>query len=249
LSFVGTGHQILGRNIIDLTSYVDRYTYIQLFDSNNEEIFRSYTSGSSNNPAKLQKEVDLDAGTYFIKIYDGEDYSVHSGKYSLKISAPFLLPTLSVSPVADNATTVKGKTAANQEVVLKVSGKEYKKKSDAKGTFTISIPKQKAGTKISLSVTNKYGTKTTTTAVVDKTPPAAPSVSKITSKTKIITGKAEATSTVYVYSGNKYIGKAKVGTDGKYKVNIASQKQGITLKIYAQDKFGNKSTGKMVKVQ
>lgn len=83
----------------------------------------------------------------------------------------------------------------------------------------------------------------------DITPPKIPSIKKVTSKTTTILGMAESGSTVYVYKGNKVIGKGVTTSTGKYSVKIAKQKKGTTLTVYAKDKAGNKSSGKKVKVQ
>ncbi|WP_235822860.1 Ig-like domain-containing protein [Cytobacillus massiliigabonensis] len=236
-----------GEIFINLTSYVDSSTYIQLLDIENDSVFSDNIHGSSKNPAKYHQPVTLTKGTYYLKIYDG--WGGQTGKYLLNVKAPYLLAPLSVDLIGDNAKAVTGKTAVNQEVIVKISGKEYKKKANSKGIFSITIPKQKAGTKIEISAKNGYGTQIVTKTVVDKTPPAAPTVNNVTKSSKTVTGKTEAGATVHVYKGSKKIGSAKVAANGIYKISIKPQAKGTILKIYAQDSSGNKSSTKQVKVQ
>lgn len=84
----------------------------------------------------------------------------------------------------------------------------------------------------------------------DTTPPATPTVSKVTTKSTKVTGKAEKGSTVYVYRGKTKLGSANASsTTGAYSVKIAKQKKNTTLSVYAKDKAGNKSKTKTIKVK
>ncbi|WP_375088857.1 Ig-like domain-containing protein [Peribacillus sp. RS7] len=58
----------------------------------------------------------------------------------------------------------------------------------------------------------------------------------------------EGYTSVRVYKGSKKIGQGIADSQGNYKVKIKAQKKGSTLKLYAQDKSGNKSKSEMVKV-
>jgi hypothetical protein len=51
-----------------------------------------------------------------------------------------------------------------------------------------------------------------------------------------------------MYNGSKKIGQGVVDSRGNYKVKIKAQKKGSTIAVYAQDKSGNKSKSKTVKV-
>jgi uncharacterized protein len=86
------------------------------------------------------------------------------------------------------------------------------------------------------------------TNMPDFTAPAKPSVNKVTSKTTIITGKAEIGSIVYVYNGKTYVSNAVVDAKGNYKVKIKAQKKRTTLTIFSKDKAGNKSNSVSIKV-
>ncbi|WP_397537185.1 alkaline phosphatase PhoX [Rummeliibacillus pycnus] len=82
----------------------------------------------------------------------------------------------------------------------------------------------------------------------DFAPPKTPTVKRVTQKTTSITGKTEANATVFIYNGNKLLGKTVANSKGDYKVKIKAQKKGTTLKVVAQDQAGNKSNGTAIKV-
>lgn len=76
-----------GKVGIELSSYVDSLTYIDLLDSNNDTLIDEYVRSSSSNPAKFKESIELEKGTYYLKVYD-DDYSRHTGKYTLTVTPP-----------------------------------------------------------------------------------------------------------------------------------------------------------------
>lgn len=82
----------------------------------------------------------------------------------------------------------------------------------------------------------------------DFSAPKVPSVNKVTKNTTTVTGTTEANATVYIYNGNKLLGKAVANSKGIYKVKIKAQKTGTPLNVVAQDDSGNKSKATAVKV-
>ncbi len=86
------------------------------------------------------------------------------------------------------------------------------------------------------------------TNMPDFTAPKAPKVKKVTQKTTTVSGKTEANATVLIYNGSKLLGKAVANSKGDFKVKIKAQKKGASLKIYAKDQAGNKSSARTVKV-
>ncbi|TWT01125.1 Ig-like domain-containing protein [Planomicrobium sp. CPCC 101079] len=158
--------------------------------------------------------------------------------------------TPTVNTVSDKSTGVTGKAETNATVYIKIGTKQIGKAAAKSGAYSIKIPKQKAGTSISVyavdAAKNKSASKTV--KVLDKTAPAIPTVNKVTSKTAAVAGKGEKGATLYVYNGSKKIGQGTVDGRGAFKVKIKVQKKGSTLKIYAKDKSGNKSKSRAVKV-
>ncbi|MDR7000089.1 Ig-like domain-containing protein [Neobacillus niacini] len=232
-----------------LTSYVDSITFITLLNKNNDEIFSDIVDGSSKNPAKFLQKQNLSSGTYYLKVYYDHEVTLNTGKYVINVSAPYLLPSIKLDQIHDKTQTVTGTTGANQQVTVYLAGEVYTGKADGSGHFYINIPMQKAGTKVDVSVENSYGTKKTTVTVLDRTAPAAPTVGKVTTKSKYVTGKAESGATIYIYKGSKKIRSAKVTSKGTYQAQISTQKKGSILKVYVQDSAGNKSKTIQVKVQ
>lgn len=66
---------------------------------------------------------------------------------------------LKVNTVYDTTTKVKGKTKKKYLVKVKIGEKIYKKKASKKGNFTITIPKQKAGKKLTVKAYRKKNKK------------------------------------------------------------------------------------------
>ncbi|MDR7001422.1 Ig-like domain-containing protein [Neobacillus niacini] len=129
-------------------------------------------------------------------------------------------------------------------VKLSINNKYQKSTTaSASGTYKFTISKQKSGTTISVTATDKVGNVSASKSlkVVDKTPPAIQSVNKVTSKSKIVTGSAEKYATVKIYRGSTLIGKGSVYSNGKFSVAIKTQKANTYLKVYAIDKAGNKN--------
>ncbi|MEZ7793674.1 Ig-like domain-containing protein [Niallia circulans] len=162
-------------------------------------------------------------------------------------------PSLSkVNSVSDSATSVTGKTEAKAAVIVKAGSKTLgKATADAKGAFKVKIAKQKAGTKLTIYAEDaaKNKSRAVTVTVADKTAPAKPTASNVTAKSTSISGKAEKSATVYVYKGKSKLGKSVVGKKGTYKITIKKQKKHTVLTIYAQDKAGNKSKKREIKVK
>ncbi|MEH7326158.1 peptidase S8 [Priestia megaterium] len=156
-----------------------------------------------------------------------------------------------VNPVSDADKAIKGTAEANASVVAKVNNKEIgKAKANAKGQYSIAIKKQKAGTAISVTAADAANntSKATTVKVSDKTPPAAPSVNAVTTKSTAVTGKTEANATVTVTVNKKSIGSAAANSKGQYSVKIKKQKEKTVLSVTAKDKANNtsKATAKTV---
>ncbi|WP_454861541.1 S8 family serine peptidase [Peribacillus frigoritolerans] len=159
----------------------------------------------------------------------------------------------SVNTVGDNTVKVTGKAEASSSVTVK-TGKTVlgKANSNSAGNFTVTMSKkQKAGKVLSVTATDKAGNISSikTVTVVDKTAPSKPTVNTVTTKTTIVTGKAEANSTVYIRASKKVIGSATATTKGTFSVRIPKQKAGKNLYIHAKDKAKNVSESRKVTVK
>lgn len=158
-------------------------------------------------------------------------------------------PLLEVKSVSDKSKQVLGVTNPKQKVIITISKKNYKATATADGEFTIKIPKQKAGTKITVSAKNNLGTNKVMLTVVDKTEPELFIGARVLNTSKYIVGHTEPGATVYVYKGKELLGKGKATKGYWFQLSIPAQKEGTTLTIYAKDKAGNQSVSHFEKVR
>ncbi|MGG0658529.1 Ig-like domain-containing protein [Rummeliibacillus pycnus] len=158
----------------------------------------------------------------------------------------------SVKTVADNTTTITGKTESYATVTVKNGSKVIgTAKADFKGAYSIKIKKQKAGTTLKIVATDlgKNNSKTVSVKVVDKTAPKVPTINKVTKNSTKVVGTAEAKATVYIVKDKKVIKTGKVSTKGKYSLSIKKQKVGTKLTVYVKDAAKNKSASKTITVK
>ncbi|MEH7549083.1 Ig-like domain-containing protein [Neobacillus vireti] len=87
-----------------------------------------------------------------------------------------------------------------------------------------------------------------TPPVVDRTPPAKPTVYTVDNNDKSVSGKAEANSTIIVKKGSTTIGSNKANSAGYFTVTTPTQMAGTKLTVYAKDATGNQSVGTTVTV-
>ncbi|WP_216830404.1 Ig-like domain-containing protein [Alkalihalobacterium elongatum] len=189
-------------------------------------------------------------GTYTFMV---EDSVGNSSTKSIKVENIFRTPPPrpTVNPIWDSHTTIKGKTAPNVTVYAqRGSTRIGSVKSKSNGEFTITIAKQKAGSKIAVYAKDPAGNVSTTreVTVIDKTPPSMPKVNPITTRSKAVTGTAEKGATVHVYHGSTYLNKGLVDSKGNFNIPIKQQRAGRTISVYAVDKAGNKSRIASVRV-
>ncbi|UPM52528.1 S8 family serine peptidase [Gottfriedia acidiceleris] len=153
-----------------------------------------------------------------------------------------------VKVVKDSDKVVTGKTEAGATVTVLVGTKVIGSvKATSTGTFSITIPVQKAGTILKVIAKDAAGnsSKATTVTVIDKTAPAKPVIVKATSTS--ITGKAEKGSVITVKVGKKVVGTATTNQSGQFTVKFAKQRDGTTFTITAKDKAGNTSVATTIK--
>ena len=151
-----------------------------------------------------------------------------------------------VNQVDDNDKVITGKAEANSMVTVNVGKNRIGYvKASSNGSFSVGIPIQKAGTTLNVTAKDAAGNVSSLSYVkvvkADMTPPAKPTVNKVKETDKVVTGKAEANSTVTVNVGKNRLGYAKANSKGVYSVKIAAQKKGTLLNVTAKDVAGNVS--------
>jgi hypothetical protein len=152
--------------------------------------------------------------------------------------------TPKVNELSDRDTVVTGTAEAGSYVYVKVGTLVIGKGgTGSAGTFSVTIPLQTAGTKVSVVSRDPAGNYSpyTNVIVVDKTAPLAPKVKVISDNSTTVTGTAEVGSTVTVKVGTNVLGSAKTDETGNYSVTIPIQKAGVELLLSATDAAGNNS--------
>lgn len=155
-----------------------------------------------------------------------------------------------VQKVSDRDIVVKGSAEAGATIYVNTGSTTLGKAvSTSKKSFSVTIKKQKAGAKLQVYAVDKAGNKSdpATLTVIDKTPPARPTVSKVSNRDLKVTGKAEAGSNVTLKAGGKVIGSGTADKAGKFVVNLkAARKAGTAIYVTATDKAGNVSKERKV---
>ncbi|EZP75153.1 Bacillolysin (neutral protease) [Parageobacillus genomosp. 1] len=175
---------------------------------------------------------------------------IDAGKIAYALGKQAAAPK--VNTIDDNDKTIQG-TAQPGVTIVALNGSRLlgKTKADRKGKFVIKIAPQKAKMIVSVYAETAYGVRSSVVkkVVLDKTPPKAPKVNSVTSRSKQVTGKTEVYATVTVKAGGKTLGKATASKTGTFRIQIKAQKAGTLLKVYATDRAGNTSKATVVRVK
>ncbi|MEH7584417.1 Ig-like domain-containing protein, partial [Priestia megaterium] len=143
---------------------------VTIKESANQSIYLAGTEGLTavNSNGKKAWETSGDfSKVQFISTDSGEIYYSQGAKvYQINDKAAPVVPAApKVNAVSDQNTAVTGTTEANAMVYVKVGSKTLGSgKANSKGAFSIKVPKQKEGTK--LSVTAQNAAKNTSKATV-----------------------------------------------------------------------------------
>ncbi|MDD6208488.1 MAG: Ig-like domain-containing protein [Clostridiales bacterium] len=173
-----------------------------------------------------------------------------------------------VNQLSNRTSKLTGYAGASKTVNVSAGGKTYTTTAASDGTFEVSLPYQKADSKVSVYVSDETGRKSdTVTITVKRTGPNTPTVNEITNKATSISGKInDTTSKVVAFVGDDIVcvpkngGKAiyeesaKYDTDrkivqttyevsnGTYTLNIPNQYANTKVTLFAIDKIGRVST-------
>ncbi|MBL4951973.1 L,D-transpeptidase family protein [Neobacillus sp. YIM B02564] len=160
---------------------------------------------------------------------------------NLDATAP-KIPT--VNTVGDNSTTVTGKTEAKVTVTVTIGSKKYSKTASSKGNFSIKIPKQKAGKKLSVTATDKAGnvSKPRSVTVQDKTAPVL-TVKPVSDKDKVVYVKTEKGASVTVKNGTWTSKGTQAKTSGYFKIALPNKPKAYSkVTVISKDKAKNAVT-------
>lgn len=222
----------------------------------------SATSDSEGNFAitlrnRLSAGVDIE-----LKAKDfAKPKSLESDVVRVSVVADTVAPELLSIVVADNSGSVTGQISEEATVQLKVGETVLTKKAvptDLAGNFKISIPKQKAGTTVTvIAIDYANNSLEAVVQVADKTAPVISKVNPfyhITSSS--ITGKVSEKSTVTIYRAGKNgkiegdaITSGETDEFGGFNVPIEELFEvGAKLAVVATDEAGNTSVSKVISV-
>ncbi|MED4911347.1 Ig-like domain-containing protein [Brevibacillus centrosporus] len=152
-----------------------------------------------------------------------------------------------VQPVTSSTTAVTGTAEAGSTVTVKKGTAALNTATAGNdGSFSVTITAQPSGTILAVTAKDVAGNESTIANVtvnsaLDTLPPAAPVVTPVKDNHLVVTGTAEAGSTVSVKRGPTLIGTAFAASNGIFSVTIAAQPTGTTLSVTATDSAGNSS--------
>lgn len=119
------------------------------------DTYNYFIGANDNTFASKTLKNKLKTGVYYIGVKE----LGYFGTYQINASIPTIVPKApTVKAVKKGATRITGTTYKKSDVVVKIGKKQYKGKSNTKGTFSIKVPKQKAKTNIYVAVTTDNGT-------------------------------------------------------------------------------------------
>jgi len=123
--------------------------------------------------------------------------------------------------------------------------------TDTEGKYSIGIPVQKAGTKLTVTATDKSGNVSDEQEVTvkDVTAPNITLIDAVTEKSTNVKGTSEVGAIIAIKAGEKVLGTGLVNEDGSFSVDIGLQKAGTKLTVEAVDNAGNKSEPKEIIVK
>ena len=161
-------------------------------------------------------------------------------------------PVVNTVKAGDTAVTGTAEAGSTVEVTLP-DGSKVSTKADQDGNYSVPVSGLKEGDTVSVTATDEAGNKSdATTATVakadDKTAPLAPVVNTVKAGDTVVTGTAEAGSTVEVTLPDGTKATATADQDGNFSVPVSGLKEGDIVSVTATDEAGNTSNPTSVTV-
>ncbi|WHZ02784.1 Ig-like domain-containing protein [Neobacillus sp. YX16] len=157
-----------------------------------------------------------------------------------------------LNEVTDKDNAVNGQAEPGSKVEVKVNGSLIGSgTAGTDGKFTVTIPVQKAGTEIVVTVIDKAGnvSEGAKIFVKDITAPETATLDELTDRETVLTGTAELGATVIAKVSGTEIGRGVSDGNGKFSITIPKQPAGKIVEVYAVDKAGNFSLSAKVTVK
>ena len=119
--------------------------------------------------------------------------------------------TFTVNNIKTTSTTVTGKGLNGATVKAYVNGKQIGKSATVKnGSYKITIPKQKIGTKVKVKISKTGYESRTKTVTVKKSFTSNLTINSVKKTSTYVTGKGQSGATVRAYVNGKQIGKSAI---------------------------------------
>ncbi|EGP4808704.1 hypothetical protein FP329_002532, partial [Enterococcus faecium] len=144
------------------------------------------------------------------------------------------LTKTTINEVKDTDTTVSGKGEPNGKIELKVGDQVIASGTvGSDGNYSLTIPKQSAGTVIKAVVSMDGQTSEANTTVV-RTALAQTTISEINTETTQVSGKGEPNAPIKIMNGDQIIAQGVVGSDGNYTLTIPRQAKDSVIKAIVE---------------
>ncbi|WP_312755777.1 alkaline phosphatase PhoX [Rummeliibacillus suwonensis] len=219
-----------------------------------EDLDKADAYGNTANVDKIASPDNLSYSAEMRTLFIGEDSSQHTNNFvwAYNIDTKKLNRILSI-PAGAEATGLFAEDDLNGFSYIFSNFQHPGDELDGKNITAVNKDtlKKEIDTQIGINKTGGIGYISglpSFTHMPDFTAPKTPTVKKVTKSTRYVTGKTEPYATVLIYKGSALLGKSAANSKGDYKVKIKAQKKNTILRVYAQDKAGNKSKGKGIKV-
>ncbi|MBC1373252.1 hypothetical protein HB847_12815 [Listeria booriae] len=186
----------------------------------------SFQTGKVGTDGKYSIEIPKQAKDKVIKVmlYDGRG-NVSPEASTTVISDTVAPPT--INAVTSDDTLVKGTGVNGATVTLTIGGQDYTGTVSA-GEYSITIPKQSAGTVITAKESLNGKTSTSVNTTVTQGSVAAPTINGVKSDDTTVKGTGIPGATITVTIGGQDQ-TATVGQDGNYSVAISKQAVGTVI--------------------
>ncbi|EGP5140841.1 hypothetical protein EL466_13730, partial [Enterococcus faecium] len=172
----------------------------------------------------------LSNNTEFNALFKNQNFS----RISSNGRATQELTKTTINEVKDTDTTVSGKGEPNGKIELKVGDQVIASGTvGSDGNYSLTIPKQNAGTVIKAVVSMDGQTSEANTTVV-RTALAQTTISEINTETTQVSGKGEPNAPIKIMNGDQIIAQGVVGSDGNYTLTIPRQAKDSVIKAIVE---------------
>jgi glucan-binding YG repeat protein/methionine-rich copper-binding protein CopC len=151
-------------------------------------------------------------------------------------------PTPVIDEVTDQSTFISGTAEAGSTIEVSVGESRLAYgKTDDKGYFTFSIPKQRAGIEIIVTASDLSGNTSERAIIIvkDVTPPVFTGLNEITDQSTSVDGMVDNAEIIRVHVNGELIGETVPTVDGQFKLTFPLQKAGTMMIFTAIDSAGN----------